>query len=249
MAGHSKFSNIKHRKGAQDAKRAKIFTKLSKEIIVAVKTAGGQTDPGSNPRLRSAIIAARALNMPKDRIDKAIKQGTGQNDEDNYEEIRYEGYGVAGVAIIVEAMTNNRNRTAAEVRTIFNKAGGALGETGSVAFMFDRVGFLKYKIEVASNDEIFEIALEVGADNVVSDMEYHEIICEVSAYNDVMNELQEKLGEPELCGLSWQPNNFIDIDDEKVEKIMNLIENLEDCDDVQYVTANVKLDEQNESEE
>ena len=168
MAGHSKFSNIKHRKGAQDAKRAKVFTKVAKEIIVAVKTAGGQTDPNFNPRLRGAIASARALNMPKDRIDKAIKQGSGQNDDDNYEEIRYEGYAPGGIAIIVEAMTNNRNRTAAEVRTIFNKGGGSLGETGSVAYMFDRVGFIQYPFSVTSNDAMFEAALEAGADDVQS---------------------------------------------------------------------------------
>ncbi|MCH2037300.1 MAG: YebC/PmpR family DNA-binding transcriptional regulator, partial [Rickettsiales bacterium] len=185
MAGHSKFSNIKHRKGAQDAKRAKVFTKVAKEIIVAVKTAGGQTDPNFNPRLRGAIASARALNMPKDRIDKAIKQGSGQNDDDNYEEIRYEGYAPGGIAIIVEAMTNNRNRTAAEVRTIFNKGGGSLGETGSVAYMFDRVGFIQYPFSVTSNDAMFVAALEAGADDVQSDDEYHEITCEPDSFNEV----------------------------------------------------------------
>lgn len=243
MAGHSKFSNIKHRKGAQDAKRAKMFTKLAKEIIVAVKTAGGQADPSSNPRLRGAISAARGLNMPKDRIDKAIKQGAGQNDEDNYEEIRYEGYAPGGIAVVVEAMTNNRNRTAAEIRMIFNKAGGNMGETGSVSYMFDRIGLVEYPAEIATADEVFEAALEAGAENVESSEELHVIESSPENFNAVRDTLEEKFGDAELSRLSWKPQNFIAVDEEKLEKIVTLLDNLEDSDDVQYAVANFEASE------
>lgn len=236
MAGHSKFKNIMHRKGAQDAKRAKIFTKLGRELTVAAKIGGDDVD--SNPRLRAAIAAARAQNMPKDNIQRAIQKGAGGGDGDNYEEIRYEGYGPGGVAVIVEALTDNRNRTAAEVRSYFTKFNGSLGETGSVSFQFERVGMITYPASVAEADAVFEQALEAGADDVESDDETHEITTSIEAFNEVRDALEAGLGEAEEAKLGWKPTNTTPVDADKASTLMKLIDALEDSDDVQSVWGN-----------
>lgn len=238
MAGHSQFANIKHRKGAQDAKRAKLFTKIAKEIIVSVKTSGGQTDPNFNPRLRTAIIAARGVNMSNDKIQNAIKRGLGADATDNYEEIRYEGYGPGGIALIVEAMSDNRNRTASDIRSIFTKHGGALGETNSVAFMFERVGYIQYPADKASADAMFEAAIEVGADNCESSAHAHEITCSPDDFHAVREALAEKFGDAEASRLSWHPKTTTELDQEQAQKILNMVETLEDNDDVQHVIGN-----------
>jgi YebC/PmpR family DNA-binding regulatory protein len=237
MAGHSQFANIKHRKGAQDAKKAKIFTKIIREITVAAKT--GQVDPEFNPRLRNAIIEARSHNMPKDRIDAAIKKAGSSVDQDNFEEIRYEGYAFGGVAIIVEALTDNRNRTASEVRSIFTKMGGALGETGSVSFMFDHVGIIQFEKNVASEEEMFEVALECGAIEVEASEDSHIVITEIDQLTAVRDLLMKKFAEPISVKRDWKAKNLIEIsDDEHAQKISKLVDLLEDCDDVQTVTGN-----------
>jgi YebC/PmpR family DNA-binding regulatory protein len=194
MAGHSKFKNIMHRKGAQDKKRAKVFARLIREITVAAKS--GLPEPDKNPRLRSAVIAARAANMPKDNVDRAIKRVAAGEDDSSYEEIRYEGYGPAGVALIVEAMTDNKNRTASEVRAAFNKYGGSLGETNSVSFMFDQVGLLQFPLETASADEMFEKAVEAGASNVETSEDGHEVTCDPDDFSTVRDNLIEAYGDP-----------------------------------------------------
>lgn len=238
MAGHSQFANIKHRKGAQDAKKAKRFTKILREISVAAKT--GQPDPNMNPRLRNAIIEARVNNMPKDRIEAAIKKATGGNDTDNFEEIRYEGYAPGGIAIIVEALTDNRNRTASEVRSIFTKAGGALGETGSVGFMFDHVGVIQFDSKIASEESMFEAALEAGAEEVESSSEVHVIITNPENFAAVRDVLIEKFAkDPISAKLDWKAKISNEINDlEQAQKLMKMIDALEDCDDVQNVTGN-----------
>lgn len=242
MAGHSKFANIKHRKGAQDAKRAKLFTKLTREIMVA--SGSGQPDPEFNPRLRSAIIVARKAGVPKDRIDTAVKKGSGEIEGENYDEMRYEGYGPCGVAFIVDTLTDNRNRTASDVRACFSKNGGTLGETGSVNFMFDQIGLIEYPANVASNEDIFEAAAEAGADNVESDDEIHEIICDPNALSQVRDSLQEKYGDAETARLSWKAKEPVDLDLDKAEKILKFVEALEDNDDVQYVTGNFNVSDE-----
>lgn len=236
MAGHSQFANIKHRKGAQDAKKAKRFTKILREITVAAKT--GQTDPEFNPRLRNAIIEARVNNMPKDRIDAAIKKVIAGSDGENFENIRYEGYAPGGVAIIVEALTDNRNRTASEVRSLFTKAGGALGETGSVSFMFDHVGVIQFDAKVSDEERMFEAALEAGAEEVESTSEIHVIITKTENFAQVRDELVKKFGDPVSAKWDWKAHNPIEINDlEQAQKLMKLVDGLEDCDDVQYVTG------------
>ena len=243
MAGHSKFKNIQHRKGAQDKKRAKIFSKLAKEITVATKL--GAPDPSMNPRLRTAIAAAKAANMPNDRINRAIKSGSPGGDDDKiYDEIRYEGYGPNGVAIIVEALTDNRNRTAAEVRTAFTKYGGSLGETNSVSFMFDRVGVITYPTSVASADEIFEIAVDAGAENVETDGEIHEITTSIDDFAAVCDALSEKLGDPASAERTWKAKNTVSLNEEQTAKMLKLIDVLEDCDDVQNIASNFDADEE-----
>lgn len=239
MAGHSKWKNIQHRKGAQDAKRAKQFTKVGREIAVAAKT--GMPDPEHNPRLRSAIAAARAVNMGKDAIERAIKRAAGGDDNANYEEIRYEGYGPGGVALIVEALTDNRNRTAPEVRAAFNKHNGSLGETNSVAFMFDRIGHVVFDAGVADADTMFEAALEAGATDVVSDDETHEIICDTGDFGQVSDALVDQFGEPQEAGLIWRPQNTVEVDEDKAGTLLKLIDTLEDNDDVQSVSANFEI--------
>ncbi len=236
MAGHSQFANIKHRKGAQDAKKAKIFTKILREITVAAKT--GQPDPEFNPRLRNAMIEARVNNMPKDRVEAAIKKVVSGALTENFDEIRYEGYGVGGVAIIVEALTDNRNRTASEVRSIFTKMGGALGETNSVAFMFDHVGVIQFDGKVASEEGMFEAALEAGAEEVEFSDDIHVVITSVDKLAVVRDALVAKFGDPLSAKLSWKPKNVIELDAEKSQTIMKMVDALEDCDDVQSVTGN-----------
>ncbi len=243
MAGHSQFANIKHRKGAQDAKKAKRFTKILREISVAAKT--GQPDPNFNPRLRNALIEARVNNMPKDRIDAAIKKASGGNDTDNFEQIRYEGYGPNGIAIIVEALTDNRNRTASEVRSTFTKAGGALGETGSVGFMFDHVGVIQFEGKVAGEEEMFEAALEVGADEVESSADIHVVITSIENLAAVRDALTTKFGDPLSAKFDWKAKNTMEISDlEQAQKLMKMIDALEDCDDVQMVTGNYVFSEE-----
>lgn len=236
MAGHSKWANIKHKKARADAGRAKLFSKLGREIYVAAKLGGG--DPDMNPRLRLAITTARGQSMPKDGIEKNIQKGIGGGEGENYEEMRYEGYGAGGVAVIVETLTDNRNRTASNVRTIFGKYEGNLGETGSVGFMFDRVGEIAYPFDKASADEMFEAALEAGASNVESDEDGHVINTEMGEFAAVATELEKKFGEPERAALIWKPNVMAEINDEQASSLMKLIEALEDDDDVQNVTAN-----------
>lgn len=242
MAGHSKWANIKHKKGKADAQRAKLFSKLGREIYVAAKLGGG--DPDMNPRLRLAIATARAQSMPKDGIEKNIQKAIGGGDGENYDEMRYEGYGVGGVAVIVETLTNNKNRTAAEVRAAFTKGGGNLGESGCVNFMFDRVGEIVYPTEKASAEEMFELALEAGASNVESSDEEHEVLCESEDFATVRDALEAKLGEPERQGLIWKPNVTTPVNEEQATSILKLIELLEDNDDVQNVTANFDVSDE-----
>lgn len=237
MAGHSQFANIKHRKGAQDAKKAKLFTKLIREITVSAKT--GQSDPEFNPRLRNALIEARSNNMPKDRIEAAIKKATLGNDNENFEEIRYEGYATGGIAIIVEALTDNRNRTASEIRSIFTKMNGALGETGSVNFMFDRVGVIQYPKNIASDEQIFDIALEIGASEVESSNDLHIILTSPEDFISVRDNLIKQFKDPISAKLDWKAKNTIEINDlTQAQKLLKMIDLLEDCDDVQSVTGN-----------
>jgi len=235
MAGHSQFKNIMYRKGAQDAKRAKMFAKLAKEIMVAARDGA---DPTMNARLRTAIAAARAQNMPKDNIERAVKKGSGEGGGEVFEEIRYEGYGPGGVALIVDALTDNRNRTASEVRAAFSKHGGSLGETNSVAFMFDRVGQIVYPADAASADDVFEAALEAGAQDVDSSGETHEIICAPEDFNTVSEALAARFGEPQSAELTWKPQNTVPVDESQAGTLFKLLEQLDDSDDVQRVVAN-----------
>ena len=238
MAGHSQFKNIMHRKGRQDKARSKLFGKLAREITVSAKL--GLPDPAFNPRLRAAVIAARAENMPKDNIDRAIKKSQGA-DTESYDEIRYEGYGPGGVAIIVEALTDNRNRTAGEVRAIFSKNGGNLAETGAVSFMFSHVGIVEFDAKVASADAMLDAAIEAGADDVISSDDGHQIITTPDTLNDIAKALEAKFGEPRKASLLWKPQNTVALDDESGEKVLKLIESLDDSDDVQNVYANFEV--------
>jgi YebC/PmpR family DNA-binding regulatory protein len=238
MAGHSQYKNIMHRKGRQDAAKSKLFGKLAREITVSAKL--GLPDPAMNPRLRAAIIAARAENMPKDNIERAIKKASGGEGE-NYEQIRYEGYGPGGVAVIVEVLTDNRNRTAGEVRSTFTKSGGNLAETGAVSFMFDHVGVIEYDAKAATSEVMFEAALEAGADDVVSTAEGHEIYVAQDRFGSVAKVLEAKFGEPRKAALVWRPQNTVAVDDEQGERLLKLVENLNDHDDVQNVYANFEV--------
>jgi YebC/PmpR family DNA-binding regulatory protein len=235
MAGHSQFKNIMHRKGRQDAIRAKLFSKLGREITVAAKM--GLPDPDMNPRLRAAIQAAKAESMPKDNIQRAITKASG-SDSENYDEIRYEGYAPGGVAIIVEAMTDNRNRTASDVRSYFTKHGGNLAETGSVSFMFDRLGLIEYNAKVASEDAMLEAAIEAGAEDVSSDEDGHAIYTTMEGLREVATALEAKFGEPRKAVLTWKPQNNVLVDDEAGEKLLKMIDLLDGHDDVQNVYGN-----------
>ncbi len=240
MAGHSKFKNIMHRKGRQDAKRAKVFAKLGRELSVAAKAG---PDPAFNPALRLAVANAKAQNMPNDVIKRAIDKAQG-GDADTYEEVRYEGYGPGGVAVIVEALTDNRNRTASEVRAAFSKNGGNLGETGSVAFMFERVGQISYPAGAAEAEAMFEGALEAGAEDVESDDETHTVTCQPDDFAAVRDALEQKFGDPEEARLDWKPQNSIAVDEGTAETLFKLIDALEDNDDVQRVSANFDIDDE-----
>ena len=240
MAGHSKFKNIQHRKGAQDKKRAKIFTRLIKELSVAARSS---TDPASNPRLRSALAAARAANMPKDNIERVLKRAEG-GEGDTYEEIRYEGYGPGGIAFIVEAMTDNRNRTASEVRSSFSKFGGSLAETGSVSFMFDKVGQIIYSIDVADVEAMFDAALEAGADNVDSEEQSHIITTTPENFNTVRENMEQQFAAPEEVGLIWLPQNSILVEEDNASTLLKLYDSLDENDDVQNVFANFEISDE-----
>jgi YebC/PmpR family DNA-binding regulatory protein len=238
MAGHSQFKNIMHRKGRQDKVKSKLFGKLAREITVSAKI--GLPDPAMNPRLRAAVIAARAENMPKDNIERAIKKATG-GDAETYDEIRYEGYGPGGVAVIVEVLTDNRNRTAGEVRASFTKSGGNLAETGAVSFMFDHVGVVEYDAKVASDDAMLEAAIDAGAEDVVSSEGGHEVYTTQDTLRDVAKALEAKFGEARKAALVWKPQNTVAVNDEHGEKLIKLIETLNEHDDVQNVYANFEV--------
>ena len=238
MAGHSQFKNIMHKKGKQDAIRAKLFSKLAREITVAAKM--GLPDIAMNARLRSAVLEARAENMPKDNIERAIKKAAGAETE-NYNEVRYEGYAPGGVAVIVEALTDNRNRTAGEVRSTFTKAGGALAETGAVSFMFDRVGVIEYDARAASEEAMLDAAIDAGALDVSSSETGHEIVAGMAALREVAKAIEAKFGEPRKAALVWRPQTTVAVDDETGEKIIKLLDALNDNDDVQNVYANFEV--------
>jgi YebC/PmpR family DNA-binding regulatory protein len=238
MAGHSQFKNIMFRKGKQDKERSKLFAKLSREITVAAKS--GLPDPAHNPRLRTAIIAAKAESMPKDNIQRAITKAAG-GDAENYDEIRYEGRGPGGVALIVETMTDNRNRTSADVRAAFSKYGGALGETGSVSFMFDHVGVITYPLEKGSEDAMLEAALDAGANECVSTADGHEFLTSMEDFASVRDALEAKLGAPASAAIVWRPQNMVAVNDEAGETLIKLVEVLDDHDDVQNVYGNYEL--------
>ena len=240
MAGHSKFKNIQHRKGAQDKKRAKIFTRLIKELAVAAR---GGTDPASNPRLRTALAGCRAANMPKDNIERVLKRAEGGEGE-QYEEIRYEGYGAGGTAFIVEALTDNRNRTASEVRAAFSKFGGSLGETGSVSFMFDKVGQIIYSAEVTNADSMFEAALEAGAQDVETDDGIHLVTTAPEDFNAAREKLEEIFGAPEEAQLTWVAQNTLDVNEDQARTLLKFIDTLEDNDDVQSLSFNFEISDE-----
>ncbi len=242
MAGHSKFKNIMHRKGAQDKKRAKIFSRLGREISVSVKSGG--SDPESNIRLRSAISSAKALNMPKDNIERAIKKGEGNDPDSNYEEVRYEGYGPEGVAIIIEAMTNNKNRTAAEIRSIFSKCGGNLGESGSVSFGFKRLGAITLSKNLTSEDKLFEFVVENGSEDLESNDEDYIVYCEPSLLNDLNEKIILEFGNTTSAELIWKSENTIEVEKNSAEKLFKLLDSLEDNDDVQGVSSNFEVSEE-----
>ncbi len=239
MAGHSQFKNIMHRKGAQDARRARQFAKAIREITVAARS--GLPDPGSNPRLRAALSAAQKVNMPKDTVERAIKKATGAGGGEDYVEVRYEGYGPAGVAVIVEALTDNRNRTASDVRAAFSKHGGSLGETNSVSFMFTRVGLVTYPASVATEDDMLEAAIEAGADNVESGTEGHEVTCAPDSLFAVRDALEARFGAPDTAKVEWRPGTVVTLDEQRGVTVLKLIDALDDNDDVQAVYANFDL--------
>ena len=238
MAGHSKWANIQHRKGRQDAARSKLFSKLSKEITVAAKM--GDPDPDKNARLRLAVKEAKANSMPKDNIDRAIKKASGA-DSESYEDMRYEGYGPGGVAIIVETLTDNRNRTAGDVRAAFTKSGGNLAETGAVSFMFDHVGVVEFDAKAASEEAMLEAAIDAGADDVASSENGHEVYTATDALGSVAKALEAKFGEPRKAAMVWKPKNTVAIDDDKGEKLIHLLDALNEHDDVQNVYANFEV--------
>ena len=243
MSGHSQVKNIMHRKGAQDQLRAKVFSKLAREITVAAKL--GLPDPASNPRLRSAILAARAENMPKDNIERAIKKGAPGEDSANYEEVRYEGFAPGNVSVIVEALTDNRTRTAPNVRAIFSKRGGTMGASGSVAFNFERVGYLEYPTNVASPDAMLEAVIEAGGEDVQSDEETHAIYCQPDDLSAVRAALEAKFGDPTVCRLDFKPIVKTPVTDlESAQKLMDFVAQLEEDDDVQRVITNADIPEE-----
>jgi YebC/PmpR family DNA-binding regulatory protein len=240
MAGHSQFKNIMHRKGRQDARRARVFTRLLREVQVAARQ--GLPDPTMNPRLRLAIQAARTENVPKDKIENAISKGSGADGE-NLEEVRYEGYGPSGVAVIVEALTDNRNRTASDIRATFNKLGGSLGESGSVAFQFERVGEIRYPAAAGDAETVLEAAVEAGAEHCESGPDGHAILCAPDDLNDVREALEARLGQPEKAALDWRPQATVAVEGDTAQTVWRLLEALDDNDDVQSVVANAEFPE------
>lgn len=243
MAGHSKFKNIQHRKGAQDKKRAKVFTKLVREIITAVKSGG--PDQQSNARLRNSLIGARSQNLPKERIDRAISAASDSANNENYSEIRYEGFAPGGIAIIVEALTDNKNRTAAEVRAAFTKFGGNLGETGSVSFLFDHVGIVRYPETIGSIEDVLESAIDANAKDVVTEGDSHLIYTDIENFSQSLEILSNKYGDPEESYIGWVPANTITITEkERAEKLLKLVDTLEESDDVQMVFGNYELSDE-----
>src|ERR1700732_1658309 len=239
MAGHSQFKNIMHRKGAQDARRGRQFAKLIREITVSARQ--GLPDPASNPRLRAAMIAARQANMPKDTVERAIKKATGGGAGEDYVEVRYEGYGPAGVAVIVEALTDNRNRAASDIRSAFAKHGGTLGETNSVSFLFNRLGVVRYPASAASADNMLEAAIEAGAEDVASDAEAHEGTAAVDDFFAVRDALEARFGPPESARLDWRPTTSVTLNEDRAASVLKLLDVLEDSDDVQNVYANFDI--------
>jgi YebC/PmpR family DNA-binding regulatory protein len=239
MAGHSQFKNIMHRKGAQDARRGRLFARLIREITVAARH--GLPDPAANPRLRAATTTARQANMPRDTVERAIKKAVGGTGGDDYAEVRYEGYGPAGVAVIVEALTDNRNRTASDIRSAFAKHGGALGETNSVGFLFNRLGVVRYPAGAASADAMLEAAIEAGAENVESDAEAHEVTCAPDDYFAARDALEARFGAPETAHLEWRPTTTVTLDEERAASLLKLLDALEDSEDVQNVYANFDI--------
>ena len=241
MAGHSQFKNIMHRKGAQDARRGRQFAKIIREITVSARQ--GLPEPSSNPRLRAAIAAAREANMPKDTVERAIKKAVGSTGGEDYAEVRYEGYGPAGVAVIIEALTDNRNRTAGEVRAAFSKHGGALGESNSVSFLFNRLGVIRYPASAASADAMLEAAIEAGADDVQSDSDGHEVLSSPDDFFAVRDALEARFGPPAEARLDWRPTTTVALDEDRAQGVLKLVDALEDSDDVQNVYANFDLPE------
>jgi len=241
MSGHSKWHTIKHKKGALDAKRGKLFTKLIKEITVAARTGGGDAD--ANARLRKAVLDAKAGNMPNDTIDRAIKRGTGELEGVNYEEITYEGYGPGGVALIIESMTDNRNRTVAEIRHMFSKNGGNLGESGSVGWIFDKKGYIVVSKDAKPEDELFEIVTEAGAEDLRDDVDNFEIITAPDNFDVVLAAVKEAGVEPEVAEVELVPQNYIKLEGAEAKQMLKLMESLEDHDDVQKVSANFDISE------
>ncbi|HEV2867190.1 MAG TPA: YebC/PmpR family DNA-binding transcriptional regulator [Allosphingosinicella sp.] len=241
MAGHSKFKNIMYRKGAQDKKRSAMFSKLSREITVAAKA--GLPDPDANPRLRAAVLAARAQSMPKDNIQRAVDKATG-GDAENYEEIRYEGFGPGGVSLVVEALTDNRNRTATNVRTIFSKNGGNLGASGSVTHAFERLGLIAYPPSAGDSDKVLEAAIDAGAEDVESDEEGHQVWTSIDDLHPVARSLEGALGPAESVGLAWRPQTSVDVSGDDAEQLVKLIETLEEDDDIQTVWGNYEMSEE-----
>src|SRR4029077_16037609 len=241
MAGHSQFKNIMYRKGAQDKKRAKVFTKIIRELVTAARS--GLPDPAANPRLRAAGLAARPANMPGDTGERPIRRGSGGEAGEAYDEVRYEGYGPGGVAVIIEALTDNRNRTASEVRAAFTKAGGSLGETNSVSFMFERIGEISYPAATASADDMFEAVIEAGAENVESDAEQHMVTCAPDDFNAVRDALESRFGPAAAARLVWRPKTTAPIDEKAATTLFKLLETFDDSDDVQNVYANFEVSE------
>jgi len=239
MAGHSQFKNIMHRKGAQDKKRAKVFTKIIRELTTSARA--GLPDPAANPRLRAAVMMAKEANMPRDTIERAIKRGSGGSDTENYDEVRYEGYGPGGVAVIVEALTDNRNRTASEIRAAFSKAGGNLGESNSVSFMFDHVGQVVYPAASVKADALFEAAVEAGAEDIESTGGEQIVTCAPEALNAVRDALEARFGAPQSARLVWKPKTLSPIGQEDAASLFKLLEALEDSDDVQNIFANFEV--------
>ena len=241
MAGHSQFKNIMHRKGAQDARRARQFARLIREISVSARS--GLPDPAANPRLRAAAATARAANMPRDTIERAIRKAAGAGQGEDFVEVRYEGYGPAGVAIIVEALTDNRNRTASDIRSAFAKHGGALGETNSVSFLFSRLGSVRYPATAATEDDMLEAAIEAGADNVESGPDGHEFSTTVEDFFAVRDALEARFGAPESAKLDWRPTTTVTLDEDRAAALMKLLDAIDDSDDVQNVYANFDIPE------